>query len=94
MGTGGGAGGRVENIVEDEAYFIERSSLAIEGDGTLVDKIEGADVVDPMQVIGMFVGHEDGVEPRLFRKKAERLLAEVGGGIYEDRVASASVGLD
>ena len=55
---------------------------AIDGDGSGLTEVEGTDVVEAKNVVGVAVGEEDGVE--LWNTDAEGLVAEVGGGVDND----------
>ncbi len=85
FGDVGGAGDGIEHIRKDAAEGVEGVGGSVDGDAGALEDVEGADVVEAEDVIGVGVGEEDGVDAA--DVVAEDLGAEVGGGVDEDVAA-------
>ena len=84
----------MEDISKLYADIFQRLGLRVEGHSLLLVEVEGADIVETMQVVSVGMREQDRVETGLFRKIAERLLAEIGRSINQDRRATATEGLE
>ena len=82
-GAEGGAG--IENVREGALQGVECFLRGVDRERSLLLEIEGADVVEAEDVIGVAVGEENGVET--LEAGAEGLVAEVGRGV-DDHVAA------
>src|SRR5947209_12580079 len=77
------------DVAEGTAHGLRRRRAGEGMDGLALAEIEGADVIEAHQVIGMRVGEEDEVEAR--DRIAQQLGAKVGRGVDEEE---AAVGFD
>jgi len=82
FGAAGFVAGVGEDVFEDAADDVEGGLAAVDGDVAGLAEVEGADVVETENVVGVAVGEEDGVE--LGDADAEGLITEVGGGVDDD----------
>jgi hypothetical protein len=71
-----------EDVFEDAADDDEGGLGGVNGDGAALAVVEGAEVVEAEDVVGVGVGIEDGVE--IGYSGAEGLGAEVRGGVDDD----------
>jgi len=77
----------IKDIREDAPDDAKRFFVAVNGKrGTLAD-IEWSDIVESENVVSVAVSEQNRVEA--VERDAERLLAEVGGGIDHDVLAAA-----
>src|SRR4051794_4357733 len=72
---------RVEGIGKDAADVFESVRRGVKGNGALT-VVEGANVVEAENMVGMAVGVNDSVEP--VNGGGEHLRAEVGRGVDQD----------
>jgi hypothetical protein len=71
----------VEDVGKLAVYFGEGLSVCITGDDLLFEEVKSPEIVDPMNVVGMGMGKEDGVDPRDTLPYC--LGTEVGRCVYE-----------
>ena len=71
-----------EDVLEDALDGFEGLRAAVDGDGAGLAEIEGADVVEAEDVVGVAVSEEDGVE--FGDADAEGLVTEIGRGVDDD----------
>ncbi len=83
-----------KDIGELDLHVFDRLGLRVERHRVLLIEVERTDIVEPVQVVGVNMSQQDRVEPRFFRKIAQRLLPQVGGRTDQDRRAPASERLD
>src|SRR5260370_40969077 len=74
----------LENIFEDAADCGERSGESVNGDRGSLVIVEGADVIEAEDMIGVAVGIDDSIEPG--NLGAEDLSTEIRRGIHHDVV--------
>ena len=77
----------VKNIGKGAANHAKRFFRAVHGERGFLANVEGANIVEAEDVVGVAVGEEDGVEA--IEADAEGLLAKVGRGVDDDVLAVA-----
>lgn len=82
FGTAGFVFGVGEDVFEDSFYGVECGLARVDGDGSGLAEVEGANVVEAENVISVAVGEKDGVELR--DADAEGLVAKIGRGVDDD----------
>src|SRR5688572_8748773 len=73
----GGLGWRVEDVVERAPQVLRGALVRIRRDGSALDHVEAAHLVEPHHMIGVTVGEEDRIEPGQAMRQG--LLPEVRG---------------
>jgi len=86
-GNGAEGGLGVEDVGEGAANHAEGFLGAVDGHGGALADVEGANVVEALDVIGVGVGEKNGFET--FQVRGEGLSAEIGGGVNDDVLAIA-----
>jgi len=81
-GDGAESGLAVKDVVEGAADDTEGFGGAVDGHGSALANVEGANVVEAEDVVGVAVGEENGFET--IEAGGEGLGAEVGGGVNDD----------
>ena len=82
-----GFGGRlVEDVLKSAADGDEGFGGGVDGDIVFLHEVEGANIVEAEDVVGVGVGVEDGVEA--VDLVAEGLIAEIGRGVNEDALVA------
>ncbi len=81
-GGGGLRGFGIEGVAEDAADDVEGLDGSVGGDGHFLVVVEGADVVEAEDVVGVGVGVKDGVDAG--DVGAQGLGAEIGRGVDQD----------
>jgi len=86
-GNGAEGGLGVEDVGEGAANHAEGFLGAVDGHGGALADVEGANIVEALDVIGVGVGEKNGFEA--FQTRGEGLGAEIGGGVNDDVLAIA-----
>jgi len=84
-GAEGGLG--VEDVGKGAADCAEGFLGAVDGHGSALADVEGANVVEALDVISVAVGEKNGFET--IEARGEGLGAEIGGGVNDDVLAVA-----
>jgi len=86
-GDGAERGLVVKNVGEGAADYTEGFLGAVDGHGGALADVEGANVVEALDVIGVAVSEKNGFEA--IKVRGEGLGAEIGGGVNDDVLAIA-----
>jgi len=74
----------VEDIVELSAQDLGGCGVGEGWEWSIASYGEGAEIIDPMDMIGVAVGEPDGIDPRYTR--SDELESELGGCVDEEAV--------
>ena len=77
----------VENVGEGAADDAEGFPGAVNGNGGALADVEGAKIVEALDVVGVAVGEKNGFET--IEMGGESLGAEIGSGVNDDVLAIA-----
>jgi len=86
-GNGAERGLGVEDVGEGAADYTESFLGTVNGHGGALTDVEGANVVEALNVIGVAVSEKNGFEA--VEVRGEGLGAEIGGGVNDDVLAVA-----
>jgi len=86
-GEGAEGGPGVEDVGEGAADHTEGLLGAVDRHGGALANVEGANVVEALDVIGVAVGEQNGFQA--IKARGEGLGTEVGGGVNDDVLAIA-----
>src|SRR5208282_1078570 len=81
-GNGAECGLVVKDVVEGATDDAEGFGGAVDGHGSALADVEGANVVEALDVIGVAVGEKNGSEA--IEARGEGLGAKIGGGVNDD----------
>ena len=73
---------RVNNAFEFFPHFVAGPLIPVERDAFFLDKIETAEIVNPVDMIGMGMSVKNSIDPR--NPRPQSLSPEVRGGIEQE----------